>query len=979
MTVPKLFTIPAGANFAEALAKGLNARVGPGVFALSSTTIFLPTRRAARTFGDAFARVLGGAALLPQFRALGETEEDDRLFDELDLPPAIAPIRRQLLLTSLIQGWDATRGGGLSFAGAAGLAESLALLMDEIETQNADWDALENLATPALARHWEEISQFLRLIKNEWPALLAAEKRSDPAARRNQALARLCERLKDNPPPGMVIAAGSTGSVPATAALLKTIASLSNGAVILPGLDRHLDDKSWAGLDDDPGHPQFGLKKLLDEMGADRADVADWHDAAPSPRQPLLSESLRPAPTTDAWRALADKGSTDMARGLDGLTLAEAADPAEEALVIALALRESLETENARAALVTPDRSLARRVAGELRRWDIAVDDSAGRPLAHMSAGAFLCLVAEAAQSAFAPVPLLALLKHPFATLGGDAAAFRSFARRLDRALRGPRPDAGLDGITRHLAKIAASERGVEKDGTLIAWWAQVAAALAPLQIAFAKNEIALDALVNIHINVAEHMACGDVTTDCPLWRGPDGEAATRLMAQLLESARDLLPIYPGDYPAFFHGLAMKAAVRLSQPASRAIAILGPLEARLQHFDLTVLGGLNEGTWPAAPPADPWFSRPMRETLGLELPERFIGLAAHDFAMLAAGPRVLLTRARRADGAPTIASRWLQRLEQLTKGLELRVAQAPQIAWARGISEVKSVPPASRPAPTPPLAERPRALSVTEIETWLRDPYAIYARHVLKLRKWKALSEDIGPLERGTALHKALELFIAKYPVTLPDDAPLQLAAMADEIFEAEGIPRAALAVWRPRFLGAAQWFISYERERRLANPRPWLEVKGTLTITGSKGGDFTLSGRADRIDVLPGGKAAILDYKTGAIPSMPQVKRLIAPQLPLEAAMLASGGFPEIGKQTAEELIYLKLAGGREAGKAMALPDVDDLVARALAALKTLVARYDDDARAYVSRVMPFHAEPDGDYDHLARVREWSASGEES
>ena len=972
-----LFTIPAGANFAEALAKGLSTRVGPGPFALSATTIFLPTRRAARTFGDAFARVLGGAALLPQFRALGETEEDDRLFDELDLLPVIAPIRRQLLLAELIQRWDSARGGGLSFAGAAGLAENLALLMDEIETQNADWDALENLATPALAKHWDEISQFLALIHAQWPAILDAEQRSDPAARRNQALARLCQRLKDNPPAGMVIAAGSTGSVPATAALLKTIAGLPSGAVILPGLDRHLDDKSWAGLDDDPGHPQFGLKKLLDEIGVERADVADWHDTAPSPRQPLLSETLRPAPTTDAWRALADNGGSGMANGLDGLTLAEAADPAEEALVIALALRESLETQNTRAALVTPDRSLARRVAGELRRWDIAVDDSAGRPLAHMSAGAFLCLVAEAAQSDFAPVPLLALLKHPFATLGGDAAAFRSFARRLDRSLRGPRPDVGLAGITRHLAKITASERGIEKDGTLIAWWAAVADMLAPLEAAFGKDRIELDALVNIHINVAQQLACGANTADCPLWRGPDGEAATRLMSQLLESARDLPPLYPGDYPAFFHGLAMTAAVRMSQPASRAIAILGPLEARLQHFDLTILGGLNEGTWPAAPPADPWFSRPMRASLGLEQPERFIGLAAHDFAMLAAGPRVLLTRALKADGAPTIASRWLQRLEQLTKGLKLAVTPAPQIGWARGLSDVTSVPPAPRPAPTPPVDARPRALSVTEIETWLRDPYAIYARHVLKLRPWNNLSEAIGPLERGTALHKALELFIAKYPLTLPDDAPLQLAAMADEIFEAEGIPKAALAIWRPRFLAAAQWFIGYERERRLANPRPWPEVKGTLTISGSKGGDFTLSGRADRIDVLPGGKAAILDYKTGAVPSKKEVQRLIAPQLPLEAAMLAAGGFAEVGKHQAEELIYLKLAGGREAGDDFPLPDVDTLVARSLDALKALVARYDDDRSAYLSRVMPRSVEPDGDYDHLARVREWSASGE--
>jgi ATP-dependent helicase/nuclease subunit B len=969
---PNVFTIGASAPFAVTLAKGLLARLGGDRLGLAGATIYLPTRRAARGFGDAFAAVLGGAALLPQFRALGDADEDDLLFEaggELTLPPAIAPLRRQLLLAHLVRRWDATqRGGTLSFAQSAALAKQLGALMDEIATQGCDVRKLAELAPLPLAAHWQEAGGFLAYLYAQWPLLLEAEGKADIAARRDQAIRARAERLEKAPPPGPVIAAGSTGSIPATAALLGTIARLPNGALVLPGLDRELDDASWNDLD--AGHPQYGLKQLLGRIGVTRAAVRDWGEASPNTaREHLLRETLRPAPTTDAWRALVERGGDDIGRGLDGLSLTVAADPAEEALAIALALRQALETPGRSAALVTPDRDLARRVAAELKRWDIVIDDSAGRPLAHTGAGSFLCLVAEAAEARFAPVPLLALLKHPFARAGGDAAAFRAMARLLDAALRGPRPDPGLDGVTRALAN---------KDQALRSWWHGVAAMLRPLETALAAREATLAQLVAAHLQAAQALAC-DHGENCLLWADSDGTVAAAFTTALEESAAGLPAIAPSSYAPLFRRLAMGQPVRQPFGQHPRLAILGPLEARLQRFDLTILGGLNETVWPQSAGADPWFSRPMRATLGLEPPERGIGLSAHDFAMLAAGPTVLLTRALKADGAPTVPSRWLQRLTQLARGLGMDArlkAGDDMAALAARLMTVAPAPRLPRPRATPPLAARPRELPVTAIETWLRDPYAIYARRVLRLRLLDPLDQQIGPLERGNALHKALELFVAQCPAELPPDATARLIAIAEAVFAEMAIPQAVLALWRARLPSAARWFVeAFERPRRAAITQSWLERTGQL-IFAAPGGAFTLTARADRIDKRTDGTGAVIDYKTGALPQKSWTATFLAPQLPLEGAILAAGGFDGVPRMETGELLYVKLSGGVRPGEPRALEDAAALPAQALARLQSLVALFDDAATPYMPRIRPRSTGDEGDYDHLARVREWAPSG---
>lgn len=999
---PGLYTIPAGVPFAEILARGLIEQLGAtrDPLALSTATIYLPTRRAVRTLVETFARVLNGAALLPDIRPLGDIDDDELLLDpsadDLVLPPAIDPVRRRLLLATLVHRWAQQRRDiPPGFAQAAAMARNLARFLDEAETQQVDLEKLRDLVPKNFAEHWADVRDFLLFLHDEWPALLAIEGALDPAERRNLLLARLAHRFHDRKPHAPVIAAGTTGSIPATAELLHAIAHLPAGAVVLPALDRALDGESWKALE--PGHPQYGMKQLLARLGVDRTDVLDWpstsgsfnrhrpHEAGDDgneegkcdARVAFLRETLRPAPTTDAWRALAERGTEEIADGLHGIGVIAAAHPGEEALAIALMLREAAENPGRTAALVTPDRGLARRVAAELARWDIAIDDSAGVPLAQTSPAVFLSLLAEAAAEEFAPVPLLALFKHPFAG-GEDGPGFRRQVRALDKyVLRGPRPDPGLAGIVKAIASRRADK---EKSNLaplldeLMSWFRKQIELLHPFADAMRAKSFALSELVELHRLAAENLASAAM-----LWRGDAGDAAATLIEALARAGADLPPIEPGAYPVLFRQFAEERAIRPAYGRHPRLAILGPLEARLQHFDLVVLGGLNEGTWPQSSAADPWLSRPMRATLGLESPERAIGLAAHDFATLAAMPQVRFTRALKVDGTPTVESRWLQRLRQLAKGLKLEKkleTARPFEAYALKFATPDRAPVAApRPEPRPPVAKRPRELSVTQIETWLRDPYAIYARHVLHLKPLDLLDAEIGPMDRGRAMHEILEQYIRETGEGFPPKPVARLIGISEEVFARYGIPQATLAVWRPRFARAAAWFVEDERRRRPDILRSFLEIKGRLVIE-APGGDFILTGRADRIDELRAGDAAIIDYKTGQPPSDSQVG-VFASQLPLEGAILERGGFEGLAPLPPAQLVYIRYSGGDEPGDTHIVKgDAHQLVAETYAKLVRLIADFDRQETAYVSRIAPFRVDAAGDYDHLARVREWSLSG---
>jgi ATP-dependent helicase/nuclease subunit B len=978
---PQVFTIPSGFAFARALAAGVIARAGADPLLLADALVLVPTRRAARALREAFADALGGAALLPNIRALGDVDEDESAFDpateDIESVPPVAPLRRRLLLAQLVEHWGVAKHAPIPFTQALSNAGELARFLDEAVTQGVDLTSLSTLALDAMAEHWNEVVKFLAIVAEQWPVVLKAEGASEAAAHRDAKLRSLAEKLVANPPRAPVIAAGSTGSIPATAELLKTIAALPAGAVVLPGLDRDLDSASWEELE--PAHGQFGLRQLLAYIGIEREDVALWTPLPESypareSRVRFLSEALRPPPTTDAWRDLVEAPGNDLAPGLENFSLVEAQNPREEALVIACALREALETKGRTAALVTPDRLLARRVAAEMTRWNIAIDDSAGMRLSRTPPGAFLALLARAAATRFAPVALLALLKHPLASGGEERSLFRRNVRALElAALRGLRPEPGLNGIAARLTK---------KNGTaaLRDWFAKLTRLLEPFADAMAAKDAALGDLARAHGAAAEALAATDTEPGASaLWRGPAGEAAANLIAELARDSEGIALAPARHYADAFGELAEARAVRPRFNLHPRLAILGPLEARLLDFDLVILSGLNEGTWPAETATDPWLSRPMRQKLGLEAPERRTGLAAHDFATLAASREVLLTRSLKENGAPTVASRWLLRIKQLAKGLSLASAldsRGDLLNWARELDRANREKRASRPAPRPPVAARPRNLSITEIETWLRDPYAIYAKHVLKLRPLDAIDVEPGPRERGIAIHGALERFLKAFPDTLPPDALDHLLRFGAEAFAEAGATDAIRALWDPRFERAACWFLAFEAERRRHIAKSVVELSGKIIVPAAQ--EFTLRGRADRIDVFADGTVSILDYKTGRVPSGKQIKALNAPQLPLEAAMLLRGGFAGASANSVRELIHVQLTGGEPVGNTFVadVEDVDQLAEKAWLDLAQRVQMFDDEATPYLSRFAPERTTDTGDYDHLARVREWSVQG---
>ena len=975
---PNVYTIPAGVAFARALARGIVARAGADPLALADMLVLVPTRRAVRTLRDALAEAVGGTALLPRIRALGDVGDDDEFASIgglTDVPP-IHPLRRRLLLAQLVQRWKDSEGAGIPFAQAIQYAGELARFLDESVTQGADLAQLKGLAPEAFAHHWNAVAKFLGILSEAWPAILKGEGCAEPTAYRDGQLRALAERLHAYPE-SPVIAAGSTGSIPATAELLRVIARLPKGAVVLPALDTRLDDASWEEID--PGHAQFGLRQLIAHIGIAREDVEIWPhlpDRAPSAeaRTIFLSEALRPPPTTDSWRALVDAPQR-LANAADGMAIIEAATPREEALVIAIALREALTQENRTAALITPDRGLARRVAAELRRWDIRIDDSAGLALARTPPGAFLCLLARAAAEDFAPVPLLSALKHPLAAGGMQPTRFRRLVRILEMAtLRGLRPDPGLSGIAARLKAKHASENVQD-------WFARLRTSLEPLGEAIHAKGMALGDLARIHAAAAEQLAAtADANGAETLWRGEAGEAAASLVSELMREGADIPLNDAGEYAEIFRDLAEARAVRPRANRHPRLAILGPLEARLQDFDLVILGGLNEGNWPAEATTDPWLSRPMRKRIGLEAPERRLGLAAHDFATLAASREVLITRSLKDNGAPTVASRWLLRIRQLANGLGLAAQLASRnvlLEWTRTLDDGKRQRRAQRPSPRPPVHTRPRTLRVTEIETWLRDPYAIYGRHVLRLKKLDPLDQEPGPAERGTAIHRALEKFLSAYPTTLPEDALRHLLEIGQAAFREKGASDAVLSLWRPRFERAARWFLDYEKTRRSEVERTILEIDGRFEFAGAKG-PFTLIGRADRIDVWPDGSASILDYKTGSVPTDKQIRKLLAPQLPLEAAMAKSGAFAGCTPNSIRELVHIQLKGDKTLGQeCIADVDANAIAADVLEKLYRMVVEYDREGRGYTSRRMPFMIRDSGDYDHLARVAEWTRETE--
>ena len=975
--------------FTDALATGILEKFGADPLVLGSVLVLLPTRRACRSLRESFLRARGGEpTLLPDIRPIADVDEEKISIFGLglqygvaeqaaSLPPAIPAMRRQLLLSRLILEMDVGRRSDQSevmdASQAVALARELAELLDQMQTERVSFTALDRVVPDRLANHWQQTLKFLQILTDHWPRLLAAEGSIDPADRRNRLLELQAEVWRRSPPDHPVVAAGSTGTIPATADLLKIVSMLPEGMVVLPALDQHMDDESWQEIDET--HHQFGLRRLLAHLGVSRPDVPVWQVPGvvrPRDRAVFLSEALRPAETTHAWR---DHTEIQNA-ALRGLSRIDCPGPEEEARTIALVMREVLESPERTAALVTPDRALARRVSAEVRRWNVEIDDSAGQPLGETPPGTFFRLVAQMVGERMAPVPLLAALKHPLACGGMAPGEFRRKVRALElTVLRGPRPARGIAGL------VAALEMA-DAGGEIVTWTKALGALLAPFSTACRRTAVSITELLRSHVAACEALAAEGTAAGAPrMWAGDAGAELADFVDELHTAAAGMASIPGAEYAALLARLLGGRVVRPQWGRHPRLQIWGLLEARLQRADVMILGGLNEGTWPPDVGSDPWLSRPMRAAVGLPTPERRIGLTAHDFFQATNSEIVVLTRSEKLDGTPTVPSRWLLRIDALLdKGGSELVPDHPWLSWqehldAPDVSLGAAVP----PEPRPPVAARPRRLAVTDIETWVRDPYSLFARRILQLRPLDPIDSDPGFMERGIFIHRALEEFVKAHGGALPSDAVDRLIVFGERTFGAALAQPAVWSFWWPRFQRIAHWFV--EEMRLLAKERGTVpsaaEVRGEITIE-SEGAPFTLVARADRIDRREDGSLVIVDYKTGATPSQKDIELGLSPQLPLEAWIAQSGGFAGIEPSGVAELAYWRLSGSATAGEVRRVrADVDGLTERARAGLERLVNAFDDVATPYRARPRPRHATRFGDYAHLARVAEWAAGSD--
>ncbi len=984
----------------------------------------------------ALVEASGGTSLiLPRIAPLGAFEprdelglaEPDEVLSEI-APDAVGELTRRMTLTSLTRAWgEALRGAicrveadgrkvfdesepalvATSPAQAYALAGDLAALIDDMIIEGVDPERLDNLVTDAFDPYWRITLDFLKIAFAQWPAWLDERGLIDRARRGALLVENEIAALASGTPRGPTIIAGSTGTNRATARLIAAIARAPQGAVVLPGLDQNLDERAWAmiGASEDgavgvAGHPQAAFHRLLAIVGVSRDEVKSLGTPVDAlrARAHYLSEALRPADSTDVWSARReDKGDgalsdAAIAGGLADVAIVVADDDNEEALALAVAMREALETPARTAALITPDVAIARRVSAELARWGVEVEDSAGRTLGETEAGVFGRLALAAALD-FSALPLVALLAHPLTRLARAPDVLQRAARALEIGVfRAIMPPSGLRDVPALMesARSAARDRHAHEARKRLDeddWRAaetllrDADAASAPLRTLGAKAP--LGQFIAAHRAALDAFAHEDASAGEQWSEAHGGEALRELFDEWAEGAELGFSCSLSDYAALFDAVLAGRRAPVGRRAHPRLQILGLLEARLLSFDLALIAGLDETIWPPAAETDAFLNRSMRASLGLSAPERRIGQTAHDFVAALGAAQAIVSRARKRGGAPTVASRFLQRMDAVAGEAAMGAAEARgevYIELARSLDRPEPYRPAPRPAPCPPRALRPNHLSVTRIETLRRDPYAVYAESILRLSPLEPIGVATGPREVGNLWHAALQEFSEGFASgPLPPDARARILAIARARFQPMLADPSFHAMHWPRIVQGFDKFLSFDADRRILAERILVERGGRLEIPLADGSIFTLTARADRIECLRAGGAALIDYKSGSPPGTSEIQVGFAPQLTLEAAMLSRGGFAGLAGVEAVSALYFKL-GGAKGGEARELKFKDatfaEIVERHFAGLELLLDQFSDPRTPYLSRPYPKFAKRAGDWDHLARVKEWSATG---
>ena len=952
----KIYNIPLSCSFVDNLAKHFLQEYRSHILDLAEVTFLLPNNRACQTLKSAFIRLNGmHPTLLPKMKAIADMADDELLLSSpevaqniIDLPPAISPQMRQMLFIKIIMSKPAEFGiEKISLNQAAFLASDLGNLIDTSHNLQLDFANLEHLAPEEYASHWQETLKFLKIITAYWPDILSEQNLCDAAWRKNKLIDIQCDAWKKSPPENKIVIAGTSAAFPTMKKLVQTVASLPNGEVYLHGLDKHLDDSSWKMIDET--HPQYELKELLDFLQMNRHDIPDFSQSENPHKENLISEIMRPAHSTDSWRKI-DIKNID----LSNISFINTSDIRQEAIAIAIKMREVLEEPEKTVALITSDRNLSRRVASELARWGIKIDDSAGKPLLQTPPAIFMRQILAVAQNKFSATDILSLLKHPLCRCGIETSKIRKLTRDYEYfVLRKKQNLQELNDFSEQIKTI-----------------------LQPLQEEISKQETSLSDIIQIHIKTTETLAADiNKSGEENLWKGENGKALASFFSDILGAAHILDKISPQEYAGLLDSLLSGHIVHSNFGTHPRLKILGPIEAKLQHFDVTIIGETNEGTWPVSTSSDMWMSRPMKKDFGFPLPERSIGVSANNFSELFCAPKIILSRAERVMGTPMVKSRWVLRFETILKALNISpdsLLETNICNWTNKLDSPKEFNFITPPAPRPPLSSRPRSLSVSAIELWMRDPYSLFAKYILKLKPLEELDADLTLADYGNIVHSCLEEFNNRYPHQYPNNAKEELLKIGKKYFMEQQISSDKLAFWLPKYNNTIDWLISVEQKYRSNIKRVHNEVCGEYSFN-SAGGDFTIKAKADRIDENLDGSLNILDYKTGKARSSKEVSAGFAPQLPLEGLIASQGGFKNIKAAEVQHLIYWQL------GKKVTDIDknIDEIINKNFTNLQSLISAFDFESTAYICHPNPKKIPEYSDYEHLARVKEWSTSGD--
>ncbi len=990
--VPRgIYSINTGRPFATDLASGL-LYLMPDRNVLATAHILVPSRRAVQALTAAFLDLADNQPLiLPTISALGDVDEfspGTLAHYGADMPPAMDKIERQLILSPLIQRLQ-IGGRAVSPSEAIRLSISLCALLDQVNQSSGSVERLGEVLHDNFATHWGNIKTFLDIVFQRWPDIAAERHLMDPCMRAMGLLSAQCKDWQQNPPEHPVIIAGSTGSLPSTRALMKVVTGLPQGMIVLPGFpDTYLSEDDCLAIRTDIGHPLHQLLETLEALDVLSGTVQCWvhqpksqssdKDDYVAQRRALFLEVFRPAEQSYLWRRLAETHTHITRNALSSVRQIQAADLFQEADIIACLMREILEYPEKTAILVTADRTLARHVRAALMRWDIKIDDSAGVPLNETITGHYLQLIVEWAQSGGSAQALLALVKHPLASGGMQTSIFRKHVRDIEQqALRGYLPDSSAEGIAEKLKNFPE---------LLHIYQFHILAPLAPVMEAFRHPTPDMGMLADAHSQAAENLAQTDIENRAilELWGSPSGKEAAGLLEKLTHFGAHM-SLSALDYPAAFLAMTKQSTVRSVYSTNRRLGILGTIEARMQSADLVILGGLNEGVWPPHIAPDPWTNASMRKALGLPDRRWRTGLSAHDFFMNVCAPEIVMTRAIRVDDVLTTPSRWLKRLSTVLKAIGLEKALATDVPDGVGAimaAQRAIIPkPCDMPAPRPVLSLRPRSFSATDFDKWITDPYQIYARKILKLRRLDPVDKRPDSALKGMLFHDVFAQFSKRH-----DNGPLPESAFENLMDEARRLFKPYLrhpqisVFWFSRFQSIASWFIETETLRRADVSYTLIEKRGHIT-SQSEAGPFELSATADRLDFHTDGSWTIIDYKTGATPSKTKVKDGRATQLLVEAVIAASGGYDETegrlvkttGNPPIRALDYWQLSGKRDSAVELTsvLP-ANFNFASCLLELQRLVSAFDDEDQAYLSEPDPAHRPRFSDYRHLARVKEW-------